>query len=64
MKLISLDRETVRHGAMSISPGMMVRMKDFVANRRAIRQLHKLDDRLLSDIGINRGEINNRILGR
>ena len=64
MTLVNLDRETVRHGNMSLSPGLMVRMKDFVANRRAVRQLHQLDDRMLSDIGINRGEINNRIWGR
>jgi len=64
MKLVSLDRETVRNGGMSHSPGMMSRMKDFVASRRAVRQLHKLDDRLLADIGVNRGEINNRVWGR
>ena len=64
MTLVSLDRETVRHRGMSLSPGLMVRMKDFVASRRAVRQLHQLDDRLLADIGIRRGEITNRIWGR
>ena len=64
MTLVSMDRETVRHSGMSLSPGLMVRMKNFVAGRRAVRQLHQLDDRLLADIGLSRGDINSRVWGR
>ncbi|MDE2383202.1 MAG: DUF1127 domain-containing protein [Alphaproteobacteria bacterium] len=42
----------------------MVRMKNFVSGTRAVRQLHQLDDRLLADIGLSRGEIDARVWGR
>lgn len=64
MTLVSLDRETVRNGGFGASPGLMVRMKNFVSGTRAVRQLHQLDDRLLADIGLSRGEIDARVWGR
>jgi len=65
MTLVSLDRETVRNsGSFGASPGLMVRMRNFVAGTRAVRQLHQLDDRMLADIGLNRGEIDTRVWGR
>ena len=64
MTLVSLDRETMRNAGLSGTPGLMVRMRNFVAGTRAIRQLNQLDDRLLADIGISRGEIDARVRGR
>ena len=51
------NRETVRNA------GVMGRMKTFLARSRAVRQLSQLDDRMLADIGVARGDINNRVWG-
>ena len=53
----NLNRETIRNA------GVMGRMKTFLARSRAVRQLSQLDDRLLADIGVARGDINNRVWG-
>ena len=53
----NLNRETVRNA------GVMGRMKTFLARSRAVRQLSQLDDRMLADIGVARGEINTRVWG-
>ncbi len=57
MTMININRETNRN------VGVMGRMKTYLAKNRAARQLSQLDDRMLADIGINRGEINNRVWG-
>ena len=54
---VTMNRETTRNA------GVMVRVKTFLSRSRAERQLHQLDDRLLADIGIVRGEISNRVWG-
>ncbi len=59
-----MDRETTRNAGFNVGPGLMVRMKNFVAGTRAVRQLHQLDDRLLADIGVRRGDINARVWGK
>ncbi len=64
MTLTSLDRATVRNAGFGVTPGLMVRMKNFMAGTRAVRQLHQLDDRLLADIGMSRGDIDNRVWGK
>ena len=53
----NLNRETDRNA------GVMGRMKTFFARSRAVRQLSQLDDRMLADIGVARGDINNRVWG-
>lgn len=53
----NLNRDTVRN------LGVMGRMKTFLARSRAVRQLSQLDDRMLADIGVARGEINTRVWG-
>lgn len=43
--------------------GVMGRVKSFLSRSRAERQLKQLDDRMLSDIGVTRGEISARVWG-
>jgi uncharacterized protein YjiS (DUF1127 family) len=64
MTLVSLERETVRHMSMGPMPGVVARMQNFAARSRAVRQLHQLDDRMLADIGLSRGDIESRVWGR
>lgn len=64
MTLLSTDREITRNAGFNSGRGLMVRMKDFVAGKRAVRQLHQLDDRLLADIGVRRGDIHFSVWGK
>lgn len=64
MTTITLSRETIRNQGVGATPGLMSRFKTYLARGRAERQLHQLDDRLLADIGLNRGEINRAVWGR
>jgi uncharacterized protein YjiS (DUF1127 family) len=59
---MTMNRETVRNGNLNTN-GVMGRMKSFLVRTRAERQLRQLDDRMLADIGIVRGEISNRVWG-
>ena len=52
-----INRETVRNA------GVMGRMKTFLARNRAVRQLSQMDDRMLADIGVSRGDIEIRVRG-
>ncbi len=61
MTMISTNRETF-HVSGSHS-GLMGKVKGYLTRSRAVRQLHQLDDRLLSDIGVTRGEITARVWG-
>ncbi len=44
--------------------GLMDRVKIYLVRGNAARQLHGMDDRLLSDIGINRAQINASMWGK
>jgi uncharacterized protein YjiS (DUF1127 family) len=63
MTTISMGRSTVHNSGLNAAPGLMNRVKTFISRRRAERQLHQLDDRLLADIGLNRAEITRSVWG-
>ena len=64
MTMLGLNLETVRNAKSGASAGLMVRMKNVLVGKRAVRQLHRLDDRLLADIGVSRGDIDAQVWGR
>ena len=64
MTMLGMHLENVRHSGFGTSPGLMMRMKNMVVGTRAVRQLHKLDDRLLADIGVSRCDIDSRVWGK
>ena len=43
--------------------GLMGRVKSYLAKNRAARQLSLMDDRMLADIGVSRGDISARVWG-
>jgi uncharacterized protein YjiS (DUF1127 family) len=63
MTMIHIDRETTRNHGSKANSGLMGRVRGVIARSRAERQLHQLDDRMLADIGIVRGEISARVRG-
>ena len=64
MTMLGMNFENVRRSGFGTSPGLMMRMKNMVVGTRAVRQLHKLDDRLLADIGVSRCDIDARVWGK
>ena len=63
MTMISHGRETSRSSSINFPPGVMGRFKAYLARSRAEKQLHQLDDRMLSDIGVRRSEIEKVVWG-
>lgn len=61
MTMIATDREKMR--VSGTNNGLMGKVKGYFSRSRAVRQLHELDDRLLADIGVTRGDITSRIWG-
>jgi uncharacterized protein YjiS (DUF1127 family) len=57
MTMINSTRENARNS------GLMGRVKLYLAKNRAARQLSQMDDRMLADIGLSRGDINARVWG-
>jgi uncharacterized protein YjiS (DUF1127 family) len=64
MTTISMGRETIRNNGFSATPGLMGQLKSFVARSKAEKQLRQLDDHLLADIGLKRGDIGKTVWGR
>lgn len=63
MTMITYGRETVRNEGFTMGPGLIGRVRTYLAKSRAERQLAQLDDRLLADIGMKRSEISNMVWG-
>jgi uncharacterized protein YjiS (DUF1127 family) len=63
MTTISMGRETIRNQGLGLTPGLMNTVKAYIARSRAERQLRQLDDRLLADIGVTRGDISRQVWG-
>jgi uncharacterized protein YjiS (DUF1127 family) len=64
MTTITYGREAVRNQGVDFAPGLMGRVKGYLARSRAERQLHQLDDRMLADIGVSRADIATMVRGR
>ncbi len=63
MTTITYGREAVRNQGFSMGTGLLGRVKTYLAKSRAEHQLAQLDDRLLADIGLKRGEIEKMVWG-
>jgi uncharacterized protein YjiS (DUF1127 family) len=63
MTTITYGREAVRNQGLSMGTGLLGRVRSYIAKSRAERQLAQLDDRLLADIGVKRGEISKMVWG-
>lgn len=63
MTTITYGREAVRNNGFTMGPGLLGRVRTYLARSRAERQLAQLDDRLLADIGVKRGDIAKMVWG-
>ena len=63
MSTITYGREAVRNQGFSMGPGLLGRVRTYIARSRAERQLAQLDDRMLADIGMKRSEISSVVWG-
>jgi uncharacterized protein YjiS (DUF1127 family) len=64
MTTITYGREAVRNQGLGFAPGLLGRVRTYVERSRAERQLHQLDDRMLADIGVARGDIARLVNGK
>jgi uncharacterized protein YjiS (DUF1127 family) len=64
MTTITYGRQAVRNQGVEFAPGLLGRVKGYVERSRAERQLHQLDDRMLADIGMQRGDISKLVRGK
>ncbi len=63
MTTITYGREAMRNKGMEFTPGLVGRVKTYLERSRAERQLRQMDDRMLSDIGVHRGDIARMVWG-
>jgi uncharacterized protein YjiS (DUF1127 family) len=63
MTTITAGREAIHNQGVEFAPGLMGRVKTFLARSRAERQLRQLDDRMLADIGVKRADISKMVWG-
>jgi uncharacterized protein YjiS (DUF1127 family) len=63
MTTINYGRQAVRSEGFTMGPGLIGRVRSYIARSRAERQLAQLDDRLLADIGVKRSEISRMVWG-
>jgi uncharacterized protein YjiS (DUF1127 family) len=63
MTTTTYGREAIHNKGTNLAPGIMGRVKSYLARSRAERQLHQLDDRMLADIGVRRSEIEKMVWG-
>ncbi len=63
MTTIKMSRETNFYTGMVSTPGLMGKIKSYLARSKAERQLRLLDDHLLADIGLKRHEIGQTVWG-
>ena len=63
MTTITYGREAVRNKGVKFGAGLFGRVQSFLARSRAERQLSQLDDRMLADIGLKRGDISKSVWG-
>lgn len=63
MTTISYGREAVRNRGVEFAPGFVGRVKTYLERSRAERQLLQMDDRMLADIGVHRGDIEKMVWG-
>lgn len=64
MTTITYGREAVRNQGLTMGKGLFGRVQSYLAKSRAERQLAQLDDRMLADIGVSRGDINKMVWGK
>ena len=63
MTTIKMSRETNHFNGVTSTPGLMGKIKSYLARSQAERQLRLLDDHLLADIGLKRHEIGQSVWG-
>jgi uncharacterized protein YjiS (DUF1127 family) len=64
MSTITYGREAVRNQGVKFAPGLVGRVKGYFERTRAVRQLNQMDDRMLADIGVHRGDITKLVSGK
>lgn len=63
MTTITYGRVATRNNGVEFAPGLIGRVRSYVERSRAERQLRQMDDRMLADIGVHRGDIEKIVWG-